>query len=156
MTSRVWFITGTSSGFGRFVTELALEGGDSVVATLRNPELLNDLKSKHGEDRLLILKVDVRDKQHIENAFTRAVETFGHIDVVFNNAGYGGVSEAEGTPEELARDIFETNFWGAVHVSQAAIRTFRDVNNPPGGRLLQQSSLVGIGAMPLVAFYSAR
>ncbi|EGN92308.1 hypothetical protein SERLA73DRAFT_191351 [Serpula lacrymans var. lacrymans S7.3] len=153
---RVWFITGTSSGFGRAVTELVLKNGEIVIATLRKPDILSDLQIKYGQDKLLVIGVDVTKHGDIEAAFERAKETFGQINVVFNNAGYGHLSEVEGTPDDVAHTIFDVNFWGAVHVTRGAIKFFREVNKPGiGGILLQASTLAALIPMPGASFYGA-
>ena len=173
MTSKVWFsehhpisspsayltifciVTGASTGFGRLLTELVLKNGDRAVATLRKPEVLADLASKHGKDKLLVLKLDVTHPEEIKAAFDEATKHFGRIDVVFNNAGYSVLGEIEGLPEEIGRAVFETNVWGATNVSREAVRVFRDVNKPAGGLLLQNSSQAGIQAYPGFGHYSA-
>ncbi|EMD37817.1 hypothetical protein CERSUDRAFT_154724 [Gelatoporia subvermispora B] len=155
---KIWLITGASTGFGRALTELLLTNGDVVVATLRKPEMLADLSAKYSGDRLLVLKLDVTKEDEISAAFAKTKEQFGRLDVVFNNAGYVVVSEVEAAAgrEEAIRDMFEVNFWGAVHVTQAAIKFFREVNKPGvGGRLLQVSSVTGLDGLPSVGFYSA-
>lgn len=152
---KVWLITGSSSGFGRELTEFVLKNGDIAVATLRKPEALADLSSTYPLSQLLVLKLDVTNPSEIVSAFAEAEEKFGRIDVVFNNAGYGVLAEVEGTPEEVARGMFEVNFWGAAAVSREAVRFFRDVNKPAGGRLLQMSSLSGIEAQPTLGYYAA-
>jgi NAD(P)-dependent dehydrogenase (short-subunit alcohol dehydrogenase family) len=96
------------------MTELALERGDSVVATLRKPEVLESLSASSDDGKLLVLKVDVRIESEIADAFDKAKEKFGRIDVVFNNAGWAIGGEVEGTPEVTARDLFDTNFWGGT------------------------------------------
>ncbi|KAH9938701.1 uncharacterized protein B0H18DRAFT_1081261 [Fomitopsis serialis] len=155
MTSKVWFITGASSGFGRLMTEIVLKNGDSAIATLRKPEVLADLASQHSADRLLVLRLDVTHLQEIKDAFSEAIKKFGRVDIVFNNAGYSMVGEIEGAPEDAARAVFDVNLWGAVNVSKEAVRIFRDVNKPAGGTLLQISSIAGIEAYPAVGYYSA-
>ncbi|KIJ35951.1 hypothetical protein M422DRAFT_34470 [Sphaerobolus stellatus SS14] len=153
---KVWLITGASSGFGRAVTEHVLSKGDIVVATLRKPSALSDLTAKYDKSRLLVLKLDVSNLREIKNTFATIERTFGRLDVVHNNAGYGLLAEAEATPEEVARDMFEVNFWGLVNVSKEAVRFFREVNKPGvGGRLLNTSSMAGIGGLPAMSFYSA-
>ncbi|KAH8104677.1 hypothetical protein BXZ70DRAFT_608168 [Cristinia sonorae] len=156
MAQRVWFITGASSGFGRSLLELVLRKGEIAVATLRKPEVLDELKTSHSSDKLLVLKLDVTKKAEIKEAFGRGLETFGRIDVVFNNAGYGILGEVEGTPEDDARKMFDTNFWGAANVSQEAVRIFRE-RNPAGsgGRLFVTSSMVAVHPTLLVGYYSA-
>lgn len=149
-------VTGASSGFGRQLTELALANGDNVVATLRKPPVLDDLKSRYPPARLLVLKLDVTKPLEITQAFAHAQDTFGRIDIVFNNAGYGLLAEVEGTPDETARALFETNFWGSANVSREAVRFFREVNKPGvGGRLLTVSSFVGLSPLPCSGYYSA-
>ncbi|KAG1786983.1 uncharacterized protein HD556DRAFT_1411543 [Suillus plorans] len=150
MTSpKVWFITGSSSGFGRSMTEYALSQGDIVVATLRKPQVLTDLEARYSSDKLLVLKVDVTKQEDIDEAFARTRSAFGRLDVVFNNAGYGIISEIEGTPDDKARELFETNFWGATNVTRAAVKFFREVNEVgKGGIILQVSSVAGFHALP--------
>ncbi|KAJ7465257.1 hypothetical protein FB451DRAFT_1561608 [Mycena latifolia] len=84
-----------------------------------------------------------------------AKKAFGRIDIVFNNAGVGATGEIEGTPDELARSLFEVNFWGAVNVTKQAVSFFREENKPPGGLLINMSSMYGIDAPPLAGFYGA-
>jgi len=149
-------VTGASSGFGRSMTEVVLRNGGIAIATLRKPEVLEDLSSKYPADRLLVLKVDVKNREDIINAFTKTKEAFGRLDVVFNNAATFVLSEVEGTPEHLARGLFDTNFFGATWVSIEAIKFFRNVNQPGvGGTLLNVSSMVGFHASAGAGFYSA-
>ncbi|KAK7692333.1 hypothetical protein QCA50_003958 [Cerrena zonata] len=155
MSPRVWLITGTSTGLGRDMAELVLKKGEIVVATARKPEVLDDLKAKYPASQLLTVKLNVDNDQEIEDAFAKAGEAFGHIDVVFNNAGWGTVGETEAMPEDEARRIFDTNFWGAANVSREAVRFFREVNKPSGGLLLNNSSMSGIQSVPGMAYYSA-
>ncbi|KAF7366867.1 NAD(P)-binding protein [Mycena sanguinolenta] len=151
MTSRVWFITGASSGFGLFVAEKALENGERVVvATLRKPEVISDLATKYDElemktqkKQLLVLRPDVTIKEEISAAFIAAKQTFGRIDVVFNNAGIGLVSEVEGVTDVNARNLFKQ-----------ALKYFRK-NDPAGGLLINMSSMFGVDASPGVGLYAA-
>ncbi|KZT04685.1 NAD(P)-binding protein [Laetiporus sulphureus 93-53] len=152
---QVWFITGASSGFGRCMTDIVLRNGDIAVSTLRKPEVLADLARAYPEDRLLILKLDVTKPQEIQDYFAEAERKCGRIDVVFDNAGYGIIGEIESTPEHIARELFDVDFWGAVNVNKEAIRVFRDVNQPRGGKLLQMSSRCGVEGGPLIGFYHA-
>lgn len=148
-------MTGASSGFGLEATRYALERGDRVVATLRNPSVLADLNSKYSSAQLVLTKVDVTNHEEIKAAFAKAKEAFGRVDVVFNNAGHALAGEAETTPEDLARKVFEVDFWGAVRVSQEAVRFFREENEPQGGHLIQNSAAAGITAFPTLGFYVA-
>lgn len=152
---RVTSVTGASSGFGRGITELALEKGDIAVATLRKPEMISDLAAKYTSKHLLVLKVDVLKPAEIRAAFDEAVKAYGRIDVVFNNAGYNVIGEVEATTDQIARAVFDVNFFGAVNVSKEAVRTFRDVNKPQGGRLIQMSSMVVHNDPAGYAFYAA-
>ncbi|KAF7308773.1 NAD(P)-binding protein [Mycena kentingensis (nom. inval.)] len=156
MAPRVWFITGASSGFGLLMATKALANGDKVVATLRKPEVIEDFAAQYTKEQLLVLKVDVVKNEEIKAALAAAKETFGRIDVVFNNAGFGIIHEVESADEENARRMFEVNFWGAVHVSQQAIAFFRDVNKPAGGLLMNMSSMFGVDASPAAGFYCAQ
>ncbi|KAJ7116017.1 hypothetical protein C8R44DRAFT_220076 [Mycena epipterygia] len=155
MTSRVWFITGASSGFGLLMAEKALANGEKVVATLRKPEVIASLAAQYTKEQLLVLKLDVTKVDEITAAFAAAKAAFGRIDVVFNNAGYGIIAEIEGTSDDKARDLFEVNFWGAVNVTKQAIAFLRDVNKPAGGLLINMSSMFGIDAPPGAGFYAA-
>ncbi|KAG1828597.1 NAD(P)-binding protein [Suillus subalutaceus] len=151
---KVWFITGASSGFGRSMTELLLNKGDKVIATLRHLDALSDLSAQFPS-QLLVIQLDVTNSAEVSAAFARAKEAFGRIDVVFNNAGQCVAGELESVSEEEARQMFEVNFWGAMHVSKEAVKFFREVNKPIGGRLLQVSSRLGLVGGPATAFYSA-
>ncbi|KIJ39278.1 hypothetical protein M422DRAFT_781104 [Sphaerobolus stellatus SS14] len=153
---KVWLITGTSSGFGRAVTEHVLANGGIVVATLRKPEAIADLAAKYDSSRLLVLKLDVKNPEEIKSVFAKVKETYGRLDVVYNNAGYAVLAEAEATPVDTARDMFEVNFWGLINVTKEALRFFREVNKPGvGGWLLNASSMAGIAGLPAMSFYSA-
>ena len=132
-----------------------LEHGERLVATLRKPEALDDLRARYLEDQLLIVKLDVTDPAQIKDAFRQATDAFGRVDVVFNNAGSNILAEAEGTTDEAARSLFEANFWGTANVSKEAVRVFREVNKPVGGRILNSGSHNGTVAMPTVSYYSA-
>ncbi|KAF8996907.1 NAD(P)-binding protein [Cyathus striatus] len=152
---KVWFVTGASSGFGLSVINYVLEKDDIAVATLRKPEVLADLSTKYDTSRLLILELDVTKPDEITAAFATAHVQFGRIDIVYSNAGHPAKAEIEGTPDEVAREMFEVNFWGAANVGREAIRVFRDVNKPAGGRLLQASSMAGLIGMHTFGYYCA-
>ncbi|KAI0668233.1 NAD-P-binding protein, partial [Trametes maxima] len=153
--SYILTVTGTSSGFGRETVIQLLNAGEKVVATLRKPEALADLSKKYSSDRLRVVKLDVTKPAEIKAAFAEAKAAFGRIDVVFNNAGYVAIGESEAFPDDVARPLFEVNFWGAVHVSQEAVRFFREENKPQGGLLLQNSAMVGVAGVPVISFYTA-
>src|ERR1700722_12892425 len=115
MTEKVWFITGTSKGFGRDWAIAALERGDHVVATARDVSALDELTARFG-DAVLPLTLDVTDRSAAFTAIAAAEEHFGGLDVVINNAGYGHFGFAEEITESEWREQIETNLFGAVWV----------------------------------------
>src|SRR5260221_5558941 len=135
----VWLITGSSRGFGRALVHAALERGNSVVATARRPEQLQDVVDAHAHD-VLALPLDVTDAGAVKMAIRTGVERFGRLDVVVNNAGYANVAPIESGDDADFRTQFETNFWGVYHVSQAAIPQLRTQG---GGTIVQFSSIGG-------------
>ncbi|MFI5959975.1 SDR family NAD(P)-dependent oxidoreductase [Cryptosporangium sp. NPDC051539] len=145
----VWFVTGSSRGFGRSLVRAALDAGHHVVATARKPETLAD---EFG-DRVLAVPLDVTDPEAVRDALHAGVERFGRIDVVVNNAGYANVAPIETGDEADFRTQFETNFWGVYHVSRAAIAQLRTQG---GGTIVQFSSIGGrVGGSPGIASYQA-
>ena len=150
-SNKVWFITGTSKGFGRIWAEAALQRGDKVAATARNVDTLNDLKEKYG-DLVLPIQLDVRDRQSDFDAVQKAHEHFGSLDIVINNAGYGHFGAIEEVTEEEARNQLETNLFGALWITQAALPIMREQGS---GHILQVSSIGGIAAFPIVGLYHA-
>ena len=146
---KTWFITGTSRGFGREWTIAALERGDQVVATARNPETLHDVKERFP-DTLLVLPLDVTDRPAVFAAVRQAYDHFGRLDVVVNNAGYGQFGMIEELSEAELRDQIETNLFGALWVTQAALPLLREQG---AGHFLQISSIGGISAFPNVGAY---
>lgn len=155
-SSRVWLVTGSSSGFGLSICRLALEKGDKVVATLRRPSDIAALAAQYPSDALLVGKVDVTHPKEVVGAFRAAKERFGRVDIVFNNAGFSITGEVEGVPEAEARRLMEVNFWGALAVSKEAVRFFRE-ENPAGmgGTLFNMSSAAGHCGVPSMGYYSA-
>lgn len=151
MTAKTWFITGASRGFGREWAIAALERGDAVAATARDLSTLDDLVERFG-DRLLPLQLDVTDRAADFAAVQRAHEHFGRLDVVVNNAGYGHFGLVEELTEAEARAQLETNLFGALWVTQAALPYLRAQGS---GHILQVSSIGGISAFPLVGVYHA-
>src|SRR4051794_30125653 len=120
MTEQIWFITGSTRGFGRALAVAALEAGDRVAATARTPAQLRDLVDKYG-DRVLPVELDVTDQAAATAAVEATVAAFGRIDVVVNNAGYANLGPIETTPGDDFRRQFDTNFWGVYHVTLAAL-----------------------------------
>ncbi len=151
MSEKVWFITGTSRGFGREWTIAALERGDKVAATARNTDSLSDLVDKYGE-AILPIALDVTDRDADFAAVKQAHDHFGRLDIVVNNAGYGHFGFVEELSEADARDQIETNVFGALWVTQAALPFLRAQGS---GHIIQVSSIGGITAFPLVGIYHA-
>lgn len=151
MASKVWFITGSSKGFGRVWAEAALERGDSVAATARDPGTLADLVQRYG-DRVAARKLDVTDKAAVKSAIAEAHKRFGRIDIVINNAGYGQFGAIEEISEQEARDQIETNVFGALWVTQAALPVMRAQGS---GHIIQISSIGGVNAFPNIGIYHA-
>ncbi len=139
MTS-TWFITGTSSGFGRELTERLLERGDRVAATLRRPERLNDLATQYG-DRLWVRELDVTNTEQMREVVDAAFAELGRIDVVASNAGFGVFGTAEEHSDEQIDAIVATNLTGSIHLVRAVTPHLREQG---GGRILQMSSMGGI------------
>jgi NAD(P)-dependent dehydrogenase (short-subunit alcohol dehydrogenase family) len=151
MAEKVWFITGTSRGFGREWTIAALERGDKVAATARDTATLDDLTEKYG-DALLPIALDVTDRAADFAAVKQAHEHFGRLDVVVNNAGYGQFGFVEELSEQEARDQIETNVFGALWITQAALPFLRAQRS---GHIVQVSSIGGITAFQNVGIYHA-
>jgi NAD(P)-dependent dehydrogenase (short-subunit alcohol dehydrogenase family) len=149
--SKIWFITGASRGFGQEWTAAALERGDQVAATARDLSTLDGLAAKYG-DLLLPIKLDVADREADFAAVRQAYDHFGGLDVVVNNAGYGQFGMIEEISETEARAQFETNVFGALWVTQAAVPLLRESG---GGNILQVSSIGGITAFPNIGIYNA-
>jgi NAD(P)-dependent dehydrogenase (short-subunit alcohol dehydrogenase family) len=148
---RIWFITGASKGFGREWTEAALERGDRVAATARTTGTLDALVETFG-DSVLPIQLDVDDREADFAAVQYAAEHFGRLDVVVNNAGYGHFGMIEELTEQEARAQLETNLFGALWVTQAALPIMRAQGS---GHIIQVSSIGGISAFPMVGIYHA-
>jgi NAD(P)-dependent dehydrogenase (short-subunit alcohol dehydrogenase family) len=149
--SKTWLITGTSRGFGREWAIAALERGDRVAATARDVSSLDDLVAAHG-DSILPIELDVTDREADFAAVAQAHEHFGRLDVVVNNAGYGQFGMVEELTEAEARNQIETNLFGALWITQAALPFLRDQGS---GHIIQVSSIGGISAFPMVGIYHA-
>lgn len=146
-----WFITGTSSGFGRLLTERLLARGDRVAATLRRPEALDDLRAEHG-DRLWRARLDVTDAEQVHRVVADAFKALGTIDVVVNNAGYGVFASVEEAADEQIRRVIDTNLLGSIHVIRAALPHLRAQGH---GRILQVSTAGGQTTYPNFGYYHA-
>ncbi len=151
MTSKVWFITGTSKGFGRVWAEAALARGDRVAATARNVRTVEPLVERYG-NQVAALTLDVTDKTAVHTAMADAHARFGRVDVVINNAGYGLFGTIEEVSEVQARAQMETNLFGALWVTQAALPIMRAQK---AGHIIQVSSIGGVNAFPTVGLYHA-
>ncbi|MFC9689980.1 oxidoreductase [Kribbella sp. NPDC056951] len=148
--SKVWLITGSSRGLGRALAEAVLAAGDRVVATARTPEQLADLVTKYG-DQVRAVALDVTDPAAARAAVQTAVDEFGGLDVVANNAGYANSAAIEETPDDDFRAQVETNLFGVVNVTKAALPVFREQKS---GHFLQFSSIGGrVGGTPGMGAY---
>ena len=149
--SKVWLVTGSSRGLGRDIVEAALTAGDRVVASARKPGQLDDLRARFGE-AILPLALDVNDAEAARAVVAQAVAHFGRLDVVVNNAGYANL----GSLEDMALDDFtrqvQTNFFGTVNVSKAAIPVLREQGH---GHIIQIASVGARVAMPGLSAYQA-
>lgn len=149
--SKTIFITGASRGFGRIWAEAFLERGDKVAATARNIETLNDLKAKYG-DAVLPIQLNVDNRSEAFDAVNKAAAHFGKLDVVINNAGYGLFGAVEEASEAEARQQFETNVFGLLWITQAALPIMRKQGH---GHIIQVSSILGIFTLPVLGIYNA-
>jgi NAD(P)-dependent dehydrogenase (short-subunit alcohol dehydrogenase family) len=148
---KVWLITGSSRGLGRALAEAVLAAGDKLVATARNPEQLADLVERYG-DQVRTVALDVTNEQAASHAVAVATRAFGRLDVLANNAGYGDVSPIEDTSLDEFRAQIETNLFGVINVTKAALPLMREQG---AGHILQFSSVGGrigpVGRAPYAA-----
>ena len=147
----VWFITGCSTGFGRELAKLILDRGWNAVVTARNVDKIKDIAEGY-ENTSLVLPLDVTDKAQISSAVAKAEETFGKIDVLVNNAGYGYFSSIEEGEEEKIRAQFETNFFGLVSMTQAVLPGMRQQRH---GHIINFSSIGGLVGFTATGYYHA-
>lgn len=149
--SKTWFITGTSSGLGREMTEQLLSRGDSVVATMRRADQLDALQAQYGE-RLVVLTLDILDTAGIRSAVADAFQRMGRIDVVVSNAGYGLFGAAEELGDAQIDQQIATNLTGSIQLIRAALPHLRQQG---GGRIMQVSSEGGQITYPNFSLYHA-
>ena len=149
--SNVWFVTGTSTGFGRTLVEEIIARGDRVVATARNPSTIADLVAR-APDRVLALRLDVTKNAEIESSVAAAIERFGSIDVLVNNAGFSIVGALEETSEADLRLTMETMFFGAVATTRAVLPQLRKQKS---GTVVQITSVGGLTTAPGFGPYCA-
>jgi NAD(P)-dependent dehydrogenase (short-subunit alcohol dehydrogenase family) len=151
--AKVWLITGSSRGLGRALAEAALAAGHQLVATSRDPSQLAELVERYG-DQVRALALDVTDPRAAGDAIEAAVEAFGRLDVLVNNAGYGNIGSIEDTSLEDIRAQIETNLFGVINVTKAAIPVLRKQGS---GHIIQLSSIGGrVGAMGRAAYSAAK
>jgi len=151
--SNVWFITGSSRGLGRSLTEAVLAKGDAVAATARNPEQLTDLVEKYPE-QIQALRLDVTQPEQIKAAVAEAIARFGRIDVLVNNAGFGVIGAAEAFTNEQVRSQLETNLYAPIQITRAVLPHMRSQRS---GRILQISSVGGrVGGAGLTMYQAAK
>lgn len=148
---KTWLITGVSSGFGRLLVQKALARGDRVVGTSRREDALAELRD-HYPQQLRIIALDLRDQHSVRAAVDQAFGTFGRIDIIVSNAGYGLVGAAEEVSDQQVRDIIATNLVGSISLIQAALPHLRKQG---GGRIQQVSSEGGQIVYPGLSLYHA-
>ncbi|MGA8939234.1 MAG: oxidoreductase [Acidobacteriaceae bacterium] len=148
---RVWLVTGASAGFGRELVEYLLAHGARVVATARKVEALKELEAKYPESAL-VAAMDVTDQAQVEAVVAAAVERFGALDVLVNNAGFGMVGAVEESAETEFRPMFETNVFGLIGVTQAVLPQMRSQGS---GHIVNLSSIGGLVATPGFGMYNA-
>ncbi len=150
---KIWFITGSSRGLGRSLTEAVLAKGDKVAATARNPEQLKDLAEKYPE-QLYAIELDVTDYSQVYDAVAEAAAHFGRIDVLVNNAGFGITGAAEAFTELQVRSQLETNLYAPIEITRAVLPYMRKQG---AGRILQISSVGGrVGNAGLTMYQAAK
>ncbi len=149
--SKVWFVTGTSSGFGRCIAEEVIARGERLVATARDPKGLEHLAAKAPE-RVLALRLDVTKPEEVESAVRKALDHFGQVDVLVNNAGYSVLGAVEETTEAELRTAFETMFFGAVATTRAVLPQMRERRT---GTIVQITSVGGFTTAPGFGAYCA-
>lgn len=148
-TAKVWFITGSSRGFGRVWTEAALQRGDNVVATARNVDSIADFTEKYGK-QVLTLPLDITDPEQVKTAVATAHQHFGKLDIVINNAGYSLVGTVEEAKADEIRALYDTNVLGPVSLIQAVLPIMRAQGY---GHILGTSSNLGHFVIPMIGFY---
>src|SRR5579863_598466 len=153
MNTQVWLITGSSRGLGRALAEAVLAAGHKLVATARNPKQLSPLVERYG-DQVRAVALDVTDERAAAAAIQTAVDSFGCLDVLVNNAGYGDLASIEDTSMKDFRAQIETNLFGVINVTKAAIPAMRRQGS---GHILQLSSVGGrVGPVGRGAYAAAK
>lgn len=151
MSQKTWFITGCSTGFGRILAEMLLEKGDRVIASARKLESLSELNQKStGKNQLLTYALDVTDSSQIKQVVADAIQHFGRIDVLVNNAGYGYVGALEESDMKEVRAVYDTNVFGLMEVTRAVLPQMRAQRS---GHIINLSSVAGIVGTPGASIY---
>lgn len=148
---KVWFITGCSTGFGRELALAALAQGNQVAVTSRNTGDVTDIINDYP-DTSISIALDVTKDAEIKHAVDQAIEKFGRIDVLVNNAGIGYFAAIEESEEEEVRKMFEINVFGLAHVTQAVLPQMRKQRS---GHILNIASIGGLRGFPGIGFYNA-
>jgi len=148
---KVWFITGSSRGLGKSLTEAVLKSGDKVAATARNMQQLDNLAAQYPE-QLLPIQLDVTDYDNVHWAVAEAISHFGQIDVLVNNAGFGITGATEAFTDEQVRSQLETNLYAPIEITRAVLPYMRKQRS---GRILQVSSIGGRMGSAGVSIYQA-
>ena len=149
--NKVWFITGCSTGFGRYLAMEALAKGYLVVVAARNPNDVKDIVANYANTSLVV-KLDVTVPAQITSSVNEAIEKFGKIDVLVNNAGIGYFGAIEESEEAEVRRMFEINVFGLAHMTQAVLPIMRKQRS---GHILNIASIGGLRSFPGVGFYNA-
>ena len=149
--SKVWLITGCSRGLGRAFAGAVLEAGHKLVATAREPAAIAEFRARYG-DQVRVMALDVTDPGAAEGAVRTAVESFGRLDVLVNNAGYGNLAPVEDTTLDEFRRQIETNLFGVIYLTKAALPVMRSQG---AGHIFQITSIGGrigpVGRAPYAA-----
>ncbi len=148
---QTWFITGANGGLAYPMLEILLERGDRIAATVRKPQVLDQLQQKYGSN-LWQANLDLTDSQAIQQVVDQAIEDLGAIDILVNNAGYGLFGAVEEGSDEQIEHVFQTNFFGSLRVARALMPYFRAQGR---GHIVQISSMVGHLSNPGQGLYSA-
>ncbi len=149
--AKVWLITGSSTGFGRALTEAVLKHKDRVVATARKPEQLNDLVNQYP-DTIKAIQLDITNLQDIRAAIEAALNAYARIDVLVNNAGYGTMGAIEEVSDDDIKRQFDTNLFGALNMTRAVLPTMREQRS---GHILNISSVGGVVSFAGTGIYCA-
>jgi NAD(P)-dependent dehydrogenase (short-subunit alcohol dehydrogenase family) len=149
--SLVWFITGTSNGFGRELVRETLRRGDSVIATSRTPQKVAEAFAEH-KDRLLAVAMDLGSRDQITKAVDTGISRFGKVDVLVNNAGYGFIGAIEEATDDEIRRVHETNVFGLLRVLRAVLPHFRERKS---GHVVNLSSISGLIGLPGFGIYNS-